>query len=105
MYPFTSRNIMHSLASSLVFMRANGHKSNLLECAQISAKNLHVHVFGFTSTHVHFDNGIQYSHTPRTLRACSSQSGFRKLEYAKVARVHYFCTIALRTPHARVGVA
>ena len=43
----------------------------------------------------------KHSYTPRTLHACCSQSnssGYSK--YAKVARVHYFCTIALRTSRA-----
>ena len=40
---------------------------------------------------------VTYSYTPRTLRECCSQSKFRMLKYAKVARVHYFCTVALQT--------
>ena len=39
------------------------------------------------------------SYTPRTLRACCSQSKFRILKIRE-SSVHYFCTIALRTYRA-----
>ena len=41
---------------------------------------------------------VQYAHDAANLNLGLSK-------YAKVARVHYFCTIALRTPNASVGVA
>ena len=41
---------------------------------------------------------VQYAHAVANLN-----SGYPK--YAKVTRVHYFCTIALRLPYTRVSVA
>ena len=41
---------------------------------------------------------IHYVHAAANLNSSYSK-------YAKVARMHYFCTIALQTPYARVSVA
>ena len=41
---------------------------------------------------------VQYVHDAATLN-------FGLSKYAKVARMHYFCTIALQTPNASVSVA
>ena len=61
---------------------------------------LHAQIFNFLHPYLqHFIqvHNICHSYTPRTLGACCSQSQWYS-RYAKVAHVHYFCTIALWTP-------
>ena len=55
---------------------------------------------------ISFDKGIKIIHTLRVQYAHDAANLNSELsKYAKVARVHHFCTITLRTLYARVSVA
>ena len=67
-------------------------KKNILQACRM-CKQLHPDHIGVNIFVIH------------TLRACHSQSEFRITQYVKVARMHFFCLIALGTLYACQSVA